>query len=358
VDTIAVEALQGLTTAVGSLLPVPADPALAAAVSLGSVRISPTGVGSHIGTNDDPAGEIVGRRVEAAVVLGVRASTDDELPAAVGAVTTALLAADRASLRQLGILRVSLESVAPPASPQQGLREVSVNVLYEYVKPPTGPEGLIAEVPLEMEVDTTGRLRSVFSAVPFDAGDFASFDPIDDPKATNNAPSAWSFDATDGAVHQGSRIFGGSTTPNANKPGSYLVLRTTPATPALADVIVRSELRSDGDRGIGVVFRFVDVDNFYFFLMEANGTYRRIGRKVGGTFGELDTPAVDLTVGYVPGRTVRLRVQARGDALTASIDERQILTGRDGSIAGPGRVGLMTKGNDKASFGSLEVLEV
>ena len=357
-DTIAVEALRGLTDAVGSLLPAPADPSLAAAVSLGSVRIGPTGVGSHIGMNDDPTGEIVGRRVDAAVVLGVRAATDDELPAAVGAVTTALLAADRASLRQLGILRVSLESVAPPPSPQPGLWEVSMRVLFEYVKPPIVAEALIAEVPLEMEVDTSGRLRSVFAAVPVDAGAFASFDVIDDPAATKNAPSAWSFDATEGVIRQGSRIFGGSTTTNANKPGSYLVLRSTPTVPPLGDVIVRTEVRSDGDRGIGVVFRFVDVDNFYFFLMEQNGPYRRLGKKVGGTFAELDTPATDLTQGYAPGQTVRLRVQARGEVLTASLDERQVLEGRDGSIPGPGRVGLMTKGNDQASFGSLEVLGI
>ena len=42
----------------------------------------------------------------------------------------------------------------------------------------------------------------------------------------------------------------------------------------------------------------------------------------------------------------------------ASLDELVGVEGRDGSIAGPGRVGLMTKGNDQASFGTFEVLDV
>lgn len=359
-DAVAVEALQGLTAAVASLLPPPGDPSLAPVVSLGSVRIGPLGVGGFVGINDDPAGEIVGRRVEAAVLLGVKAASEDEMPAAVGAVASALLAADRASLRQLGILKLSLDGVAQPAgaAAQAAARDLSVSILYEFLKPPTAPEGTIAKVPLELEVDTTGGLRTVFSAVPFTAGAFASFDVVDDPSATRSAPSAWSFEAANEVVRQSSRIFGGSTTTNANKPGTYLLLRTTASAPALADVVVRSEVHSDGDRGIGLVFRFEDVDNFYFLLMEQAGPYRRIGKKVGGVFADLDEPAVDLTQGFTPGTTFRLRVEARGDVLRASIDERPVLEGRDGSLAGPGRAGLMTKGNDQASFGTFEVLAI
>jgi hypothetical protein len=357
-DAVASEALQGLTAAVTSLLPPPSDPSLAPVVSLGAVRIGPLGVGGFVGINDDPAGQIVGRRVEAAVQLGVRAATEDDVPAAVGAVTAALLAADRASLRQLGILRVSLDAVAQPAGGLSTARDLSVNVLYEFLKPPAAPEGTIAEVPLELEVDTTGKLRTVFSAVPFTAGAFASFEVIDDPSATKNTPSAWSFDGPNEVVRQASRIFGGSTTTNANKPGTYLMLRTGASTPVLADVIVRSEVHSDGDRGIGLVFRFVDVDNFYFFLMEQAGPYRRIGRKVAGAFADLDQPAVDLTQGYAPGTTFRLKVEAQGEVLRAYLDEQLVVEGRDASLSAPGRVGLMTKGNDQASFGTFEVLEI
>ena len=123
-------------------------------------------------------------------------------------------------------------------------------------------------------------------------------------------------------------------------------------------LIVRSEVHSDGDRGIGLVFRFVDVDNFYFFLMEQAGPYRRIGKKVAGTFADLDQPAVDLTQGYAPSTTFRLKVEARGDVLRAYLDEQLAVEGRDASLAAAGRVGLMTKGNDQASFGTFEVLAV
>jgi hypothetical protein len=357
-DPVATEALQGLTAAVASLLPAPADPSLTPVVSLSSVRIGPLGVGGFVGTNADPAGQIVGRRVQASVVLGVKAATENDVPDAVDRAVTAIVAADRRDLRELGILRVSLAGVGLPDGGPATERDLSVDVLYEFLKPPQAPEGAIIEIPLELDVDTSGHLRTVFSAVPFDAGAFASFDVVDDPNANRATPSAWSFDAANEVVRQTSKIFGGSTTTNANKPGTYLLLRTGPSTPPLADVAVRAEAHSDGDRGIGLVARFVDPGNFYFFLIEQAGPYRRIGKKVGGTFAELDTPAVDLTQGYEPGTTHRLRLECRGDVLRASIDEQVVVEGRDSSIAGPGRAGLMTKGNDQASFGTFEVLEI
>src|SRR5256885_8994058 len=50
-------------------------------------------------------------------------------------------------------------------------------------------------------------------------------------------------------VSQTSSINGGTTAVNANKPGTYLVLRATPSRPAVANLILRSEVESDGDQG-------------------------------------------------------------------------------------------------------------
>src|SRR5256885_6389360 len=110
-------------------------------------------------------------------------------------------------------------------------------------------------------------------------------------------------------VSQTSSINGGTTAVNANKPGTYLVLRATPSRPAVANLILRSEVESDGDQGIGLVFRYLDPANFYFFLANKNKNYRLLAKKVGGTFPQI---ALDSTKSFTVGAVTRLKIVADG----------------------------------------------
>ena len=68
----------------------------------------------------------------------------------------------------------------------------------------------------------------------------------------------------------------------------------------------------------GLVFRFQDIDNFYFVLLHDNGNpaapfrYRLIGRKQAGAFSFLESGGADDTAGYTPNTwfTLRLAVSA------------------------------------------------
>jgi hypothetical protein len=359
-DPVAQEALQGLTSAVESILPAPADPALKPALSLGSAKVAPLGLGGFVGTSREPDGQILGRRVRATMTVRVAAASADGVPAAVASASEALLAADPVGLRTLGILDLTLAGVAGPPGSGGGAnsRDLSVELLYEYVKPPAAPEGVISTVPLELDVDTTGGTAIVVPERPFTAASLAAFEVVDDPAATHGGPSQWGFDATEERIEERSGMWGGSTTTNANKAGTALVLRTGPGVPAVQDLVLRAEVRSEDVRGIGVVFRWQDGDNFYFFLMDATGGFRRIGKKVAGTFADLDTPALDATQGYTTATSYRLRVEARGRALSAFLDDRLAVEGADASIAGPGRVGLLSWRNTKSFFYELALLEV
>ena len=152
-DSISVEALDGLTAAIQSLLPPQADPNLKPSLNVQPITISPTGMGGFVGINDNPVGEIIGRRIDATVAIGVKAPSDG-IGAAVSGVINALLAADRATLLGLGLLRVTLDKVGDPSAVQGSTvqQPVSFRVLYEYLKKPVDPEGIIQQIPLNIQL--------------------------------------------------------------------------------------------------------------------------------------------------------------------------------------------------------------
>jgi hypothetical protein len=72
----------------------------------------------------------------------------------VAEVCAALVGADRAALRSLGILRINLGS---PGSVSEragnAARELSFRVLYEYMKRPVDSEGIIQQIPIQVALD-------------------------------------------------------------------------------------------------------------------------------------------------------------------------------------------------------------
>lgn len=178
-----------------------------------------------------------------------------------------------------------------------------------------------------------------------------AFEVVDDPAILAGTASNWSFVAAAAEIRQASAIHGPAAPDDGPvKPGTYLVHRTDGDWNALRDSVVRCRLRSGSPGGIGLVLRYQDPDNFYYFLMDAGLGFRRLGRKSAGVFAELDVPAVDLTAGFDPAHTHELAFAAVGDALTAFLDGEQILAGRDSSNTGPGRTGMYAWNNDSASF--------
>src|ERR1041384_3395532 len=106
-DPTGAEALTALTGVVQSFLPAVNDPLLAPSVAIVPVSVSLIGVGGFVGMNTDPVGEIVGRRVEAQVVITAMARDAAALQTAAAGISTGLLS-DRSALEASGILRIRL----------------------------------------------------------------------------------------------------------------------------------------------------------------------------------------------------------------------------------------------------------
>lgn len=352
-DALNSEALDGLTTALESLLPPTADPSLAPELSVAPTRFAPTGLNGFVGIHRDPDGEIIGRRVIANAIVGVKTKTLAALNGAVGEVAAAVVGAPRADLRRLGILEVGVAGVGPQVPPQgskPAQQEVTFGVSYEYLKIPTAPSGVIGSVPLGLDLSRDNDPRTLMTG-EFTEQSLVELEVVDDPDANKQTPSSWGFDAAERRIEQTSAIWGGTTAVNANKPGTYLVVPASPSRPAVADFILRSEVQS-GDQGIGLVFRFRDEANFCFFLANANKNYRLLGKKVAGSFQQL---AVDATKSFTVGTSMRLKVVAGASTLEVFVDERPALTAVDPSPA-PGRVGLMAFRNPQAFFYGIELV--
>jgi hypothetical protein len=360
VSTIADAAVGGLAAAIESLLPDEPDPDVRPAVLVSPRRIAPTGVGGFVGLNEEPEGEIYGRRVDANVLVTVKADDDDELPAAVTAVTRALLTPDRSTLAGEGIQRILLEEMGA-ARTAGGIasRDLRFAVLYEFLRLPSAPEGVIQTTPLDLDVSVRPRDPRTIVRSAFMGDSLDWFDVVDDAAATQNAPSQWIYAAPQERIEQRTRIGGGSTAASSpNKPGTYLVLKTPKRRAPVSDLIFRALVGSDDDRGIGLVYRYQDAGTFYFFLMHASGGYRLLGKKVNGTFSHLEAQAFDATAGFTVGGTHRLKLVAIGTRHEIYVDGKLALAADDGSITAPGRAGFLSHRNNRSYFYDIDLTEV
>jgi hypothetical protein len=362
-DAITEAALSGLTDALAVLVPDAADPNLQPILQLFPRRVVPTGIGGLAGVQADPAGDILGRRVEAEVRITVKAHDEAALGPAVDSTTRALFATDRAILNGHGILHLALDRVGKVAVSGRGAdqlasRELSFQILYEFLKHPETAGGVITDLPLEMDLPPAGsRVRLLFNR-GFDAASLDGFEMVDDPGVTRSAPSQWEFDPERSALVQRSGIRGGVLTPTVNKAGTYLVLRSTAAQPPVRDCIYQVRLSSGDIDGIGILFRWLDVNNFYYLLLSARHQYRLMGRKVGGAFGFLESPALVEGIGYETDTPYELKLTVQGSGYRAELDGEPILEGGDSALAGPGRVGFMCHGNNRAYFYRMKLIEL
>lgn len=360
-DEITSEAIDGLSSAVAGLLPPPPVVSLPHTIRVVPSRVTPTGLGGFVGLHREPAGEIVGRRVDARVLVSVRVDGEGDLDAAVDRVAVAVAGRDAGQARSEGLIRIGLVDIGGETSTGQGenqvrAKEMAFTALFEHLRVPTEAAETIARVPLLVDVGSTAEGGEVLYRTRFFDGALDAFETVDDASATTAAPSEWVFEPGDGSIRQLSEIRGGSTTANPNKPGAYLLLRPERQSRVVADFALGTEFRSDGRDGVGLVFRWQDADNFYFAILDERRGYRRIGRKVGGAFANLDGAAFDSGGSFTVGAVHRLRVSAQSDVFRLHFDGEPVLEGRDGALAGPGRVGFMTWANGGARFYDIDLV--
>jgi hypothetical protein len=155
-------------------------------------------------------------------------------------------------------------------------------------------------------------------------------------EGTINSPSVWRM--AGGALIQKSAISGG--TPPAS-PGTTAVT----GDPAWRDYRFSVQLRSDTDQAIGLVFRYIDDDNYYRVSINSHDHYRRLIKKFNGVVTTLWEDAG----GYAAGDSLLLTVEAVGSRLSGFIGTTQLFALNDNALVS-GQVGLYCQANDGARF--------
>ena len=132
-----------------------------------------------------------------------------------------------------------------------------------------------------------------------------------------------------------------------NAPGTYLLNGSS----YWRDYQINVRLRSDDDDAIGVIFRYVDRDNYYRFSMDRERTYRRLIKKENGNVTVLweDNEKFCLSHAY------DLNIDCHENRLMASIDGESLFNVTDTAHLA-GRVGLYCRANKAARFEHLRVM--
>jgi hypothetical protein len=356
-DATVADAVQALNSAVSALIPPPADPAHTPDILINPVKTHPAGIGGYVGMHPSPLGEIFSRRLKAQVVVRVKADSVADLSAAEITVTSALVAADQTRLRSQGIYQISRDTgfgevfTAIDDGIDTGVgKDIRFDVDYEYTRLPDAPSGVIEELPLDLLLKETDSEPRVLYDEDFDTDPLAVFTAIDDPEP-QGGPSNWIYNDIDGRVEQTSTIRGGSNLFNASKRGTCLVLQASIVPAAPTDWVLYAEIGAEVG-GIGVVFNFVDIDNYHYFVMNRESLYRLCGKRVNGTFSFLDAGGQDDGNGYEPG-DYSLRIIQQNGELQIAIDNQPIFTASEDTPPPAGSVGFFCRNSPTARFRSL-----
>lgn len=161
------------------------------------------------------------------------------------------------------------------------------------------------------------------------------------------APSDWQV--YEHALMQTSNIWDGAEFPGAsvaNKPGTLIWARDFSGT----DFKMTCTIRSNDDDEFGVLFRFLDNDNYYRFSMDSEQGYRRLTKIVHGKASVIATEAF----AFEPQRDYAVVVYAIGPRLQIFLDGRRVFDIEDASLTS-GSIAFFTWKNDAALFKDVHV---
>lgn len=139
-------------------------------------------------------------------------------------------------------------------------------------------------------------------------------------------------------------MYGGATsTTDIAKPGTMFVT----GSPAWSDYDFSVRAYSKDNDALGVIFRYVDKNNYYRFSMDRERKYRRLVVKKNGVYRTLTQTT---TYGYASSVTNTIRIVAVGPSITVLVNNVRVLSAKDASLSS-GRFGLYTWANP-TTFGA------
>jgi len=164
-------------------------------------------------------------------------------------------------------------------------------------------------------------------------------------EGTVQGPSFWQI--SDGALLQTSNVHDGILAArDPSKRGTYAISGSS----AWTDYRIIARMHSHDNDAIGLIFRYVDEDNYYRLSMDRQRGYRRLVRRAHGVVTTIWEDAGTFEVGM----PFTLAVDAVGSRLMGYMNERLLFEVTDNTHAA-GQIGLYCWGNPGARFEFVEV---
>lgn len=120
--------------------------------------------------------------------------------------------------------------------------------------------------------------------------------------------------------------------------------------PSWTDYRMTLTMGSDDNDAIGVMFRYLDNDNYYRFSWDSQRDYRRLVKRVNGDFVLL----AEDSASYVLGESYQIEVVADGTTLQIWIDGSPVFYVEDKSIS-EGTIALYSWANRSSNFDDVYV---
>jgi hypothetical protein len=356
-DALSELALTALDSAVTGLLPGTVPGGLTRQVRVVPSEVRPSGVGGYVGTHPDPRGAVFARRVRATLELGVTGGNDTDASGYLNQMVRSLLLQSQADLRRDGIQRIALDT--------EGLEVRSARLVldYEYRHLPTESEGVIDTLDLSLDVNLTPysmryRWDLAARALAGAPQPLADFQAADDPDLDGESPaSQWTFNGAQARIEQNAATVGGPLDlSQPKKAGAQLLWRPGGQAFKLSRFIAAIDFESASPDGIGLVFGRKGGDDFWYFLASQRHEYHLFGRKSGGDYSVIGTPAADT--GFAQNARHVLTLVVFDQTLIAELDGVRTLEATAPAPIDAGEIGFLTHGNNQARFFRARLIEL
>lgn len=157
-DGLSQEAIASLKTTLTNLLSSVVDDSVQRQITVLPVHIHPIGLGGFLSVHEEPIGLVEGRHLEAIALINLQSQNVISLNEIASEISARLVGQSRSDLLNQGMLSLKLES--PGSLLQTRLsetedvlqKELTFRVLYEFRKLPVESEGVIQEVPINLNV--------------------------------------------------------------------------------------------------------------------------------------------------------------------------------------------------------------
>jgi len=160
-------------------------------------------------------------------------------------------------------------------------------------------------------------------------------------------PSRWKVSLT-GFLEQVGYDWGGDLFNGTNKPGTYV----SAGDPTWTNYAFSSRVSTADGNTLGVMFRYVDTNNYYLFAMDRrNGYYRRLVRRSGGinTVLATDSGSYNVNQWYTVG------VQANGGNIAISLNGTTLFSVNDPNPLLAGKIALYSWADQATYFDDILV---